>query len=77
MPLDWKENPLLVFVIFTAVDQRYLEAFVFVGNIGTLQAAAGVSLQELKSICVVDEILCSFRRASHHLGELIVVLIFV
>lgn len=50
MPLNWKKNPLLVFVVFTAVHQRNFVAFVFVGRFGALKAKARVSLKKLEGL---------------------------
>lgn len=50
MPLNWKENPLLVFVVFTAIHQRDFKTFVFVWYVGAFQALACVGLEELKGL---------------------------
>jgi len=78
MPFDWKQNPLLVFVVFTAIHQRHFETFVFGGNVGgALQAHSCVGLKELQGICLVHEILSGFCRACHHLAVVHVVLPFL
>lgn len=59
MPLNRKENPLLVFVVFTAIYQWHFVAFVFEKNVRTLQTHARVCLENLKSLWMEKSMLRS------------------